>query len=145
MKVGEFFVELLVDGAAGQVTVRDLAQGFGALEAATLGQVGALVALGVKLAQIADQAMTTATAFQMFETQTGLSAQKLQTWQIAAEQANVSAEAVAAGVSSLERNLAAIRMGQGNIAPFQILGIGANQDAFAVLDQLRDRLKTVNA
>ncbi len=57
------------------------------------------------------------------------------------EQANVSAEAVAGSVSALERNMAEIRLGRGNIAPFQMLGIGINQNAFGVLSQLRERIK----
>lgn len=144
MKIGEFFVELLVDSASGKVAVGDLLSKFKELEVATVAEIGALIGLGVKLAQVADQAMETAVAFSHFETQTGLSSQKLQRWQIVAEQVNVTAETMASSVSALQRNLAAIRLGQGNIAPFQILGIGANQDAFAVLEQLRERLRSVN-
>lgn len=145
MKIGEFFVDLLVDAQSGNISVKQLASSFGDLELATLGELAAIVAVITKLAQMADQAMETAVAFQRFETATGLSSQELQRWQIVAAQANVSAEAVSGSVTALQRQLAAIRLGQGNIAPFQILGIGANQDAFAVLEQLRNRLKSVNA
>jgi hypothetical protein len=144
VKIAEFFVELLVDSSAGKMAVGDLISGMGALEVATLGEIGALIALATKIAMVADEAMWTAVAFQAFEVQTGLSSQALQRWQIAGQQVNVTAEAIASSVLGLQRNLAAIRLGGGNIAPFQILGIGANQDAFAVLEQLRERLRNVN-
>ncbi len=126
------------------MAVGDLIGGMGALEVATLGEIGALITLAVKIAMVADEAMRAAVSFQAFEVQTGLSSQELQRWQIAGQQVNVTAEQIGSSIAGLQRNLAAIRLGQGNIAPFQILGIGANQDAFAVLDQLRARLKTVN-
>lgn len=145
MKVGEFVADLLIDSSSASVSVKDLLTKFGELEVATVGEIGVLMELGLKFAHVADQAINTAISFQQFETQTGLSAQELQKWQIAAGMANVSAEEVGASVMALQKNLAAIRLGEGNISGFQLLGIGANQDAFGVLDQLRSRIRGVDA
>lgn len=142
--IGEFFVKLFVDASAGQVTVRDLVTKFGDLEAATLGEGAALLGVAAGLAQVADMAMDAAVGFQRFEAVTGLSSQELQHWQIVAAQANVSAQAVGASVTALQRNLANIAIGQGNISPFLMLGVDPTKDAFSVLAQLRERVRGVN-
>lgn len=144
-KVAEFFADLLVNSHGGEASVENLTSAFASLDFATVAEIGSLATLGVQLSKIVDQALSAAASFQMFETQTGVSAQALQRWQIAAAQANVSAETVAASIAGLTRNLANIRMGKGNIAPFALLGIGANQNPLVVLDQLRQRLKGVNS
>lgn len=146
MKLGEFVIDLVVDSATGELSVKDLVRGFGELEVATLGEIGALTTIVTKLAGVAQAAMATAAVLSIFTTTTGLSAQELQHWQIVAQQANVSAEAVASTVESLTANLAAIRLGQGNIAPFQALGLDpSGKNAFAVLDELRERIKGLSA
>lgn len=142
--IGEFFVSLFVDSSAGQVSVRDLISKFGDLEAATLAEGAGLVALAAGLGMVADKAMDVAVAFQRFESTTGLSSQELQKWQIVAMQANVSAETISSSVSGLQMNLAKIRIGQGNISPFLMLGVTDMRDAFSVLEQLRSRIKYVN-
>lgn len=141
MKLGEFFVELLVDAGSGSLTVKDLIGKFGDLDAVSTSVIGGLAVMGEKFAQLADRAFDAAAGFEMFTSQSGLSAQELQKWQIVAEQANVSAGAVASSVMGLQKQLAEIRLGRGNIAPFQMLGISSNQSAFGVLSQLRERLR----
>lgn len=82
-----------------------------------------------------------------FNAQTGLSIGKLQQLQITAGLQNIglSADSVSQSIQSLQSNLAEIRLGQGNIAPFQMLGIDVlGQDAFGVLDQLREKIKGVD-
>lgn len=144
MTIGEFAVDIVVDAASGNLTIGELITRFGSLQVATTGEVYALVKLADKLAGVAEQAIATTLAFELFEATTGLSSQELQRWQIIAEQAGVSASAVAASVSSLQKNLASIRLGQGNVAPFSILGVNPTQGAFGVLTQLRERLRGVN-
>lgn len=141
MKIGEFFVELLVDAGNGSLTVKDLVTKFGALDAVAASVIGGLAIMGEKFAALADRAFDTAAGFEAFTSQTGLSAQELQNWQIIAEQANVSADAVKSSVMGLQNQLAEIRLGRGNIAPFQMLGIDTHQSAFGILTQLRDKLR----
>jgi hypothetical protein len=145
VKIGELFVDLMIDGAGGAMTISDLTSRMGDLEIAALGDVSILATLAVGIAKLSDQAMEAAASMFRFESQTGLSAEKLQMWQAVGEQAAVSADAVASSVAGLERNLAAIRMGQGNIAPFQILGIVPGMDAFETLNKIRRRLRGVDA
>lgn len=142
MKIGEFFVQLGVK--ADLSSVKDFAKAIGDIPLEVAGAILAIGGIQYKLAELTQQAIDTAVGLQMFTSETGLSAQELQKWQIAAEQANVSAAAVASSITSLQRNMAEIRLGRGNISPFQLLGIGVNQDAFGVLRQLRQRIKGMN-
>jgi hypothetical protein len=141
MKLGEFFVELGVHGAQGALSsVKNLVKAFGDLPVEAAGALLAVAGFEYGLARLTNRAIETAIGLKAFTSQTGLSGQELQRWQGVAEQANVSAEAVASSVSALEKNMAAIRLGQGNIAPFQMFGIGVNQNAFGVLNQLRGKI-----
>lgn len=139
MNVGEFFVSLGFN--ADTVKVKDFAQAVSSLPIDIAASIVALAGIDYELLKVTEQAMDASVAFDHFANQTGLSWQELQRWQIVAAQANVSADAVASSVTAISRQLAEIRLGRGNIAPFQILGIGTNQNAFQVLDQLRQRIK----
>lgn len=139
MKIGELFLTLGID--AETTKVKDFVNAVAELPVEAVGALAALGGISFELTKIAEESINAAVGFQMFTNQTGLSSQELQRWQIVAEQANVSSESVAQSVNSLQRNLANIRMGRGDIAPFQLLGISANQDAFKVLEQLRSRIQ----
>jgi hypothetical protein len=143
LNIGELFVTLGVKGQ-GLGTLKDVAKTFANLPVDAAAAIAGMAGISLELGKMAEEAMHTAVAFQMFSNQTGLSWQQLQRWQIVAEQANVSAESVATSISTLERNLAEIRLGRGNIAPFQMLGISPQQNAFAVLEQLRKRIQGLN-
>lgn len=143
MNIGQLFVTLGVKGQ-GLGTLKDVASKIASLPADAAAAVAGMAGISLELGKMAQEAMHTAVAFQMFTNQTGLSWQQLQKWQIVAEQANVSTESVATSISGLERNLAEIRLGRGNIAPFQMLGIDPRQNAFGVLEQLRKRIQGLN-
>lgn len=58
---------------------------------------------------------------------------------------NFSTESAAQGLTALQSNLAQIRLGQGNIEPFQILGISpVGKDAPQVIEDLRQAIKGVD-
>lgn len=107
---------------------------------------GALITIGATVAatsaaiiKISTDALDAAAAFKQFEAETGASAQELQRWQAVAEQTNSSAEAVSSAIRAITANQEKIRLGQGNISGFQLLGIDPRQDPFQILDQLRER------
>ena len=142
MNVGELFVLLGVK--ADTVKVKDFVKSIGEIPMTVAGGIAALAGLSFGIKELAQDAIATASAFELFQNQTGLSAQELQTWRNVAVQANVSAEAITGSVTSLQRQLAEIKMGRGNIAPFQILGIDPRQNAFRVLEQLRARIRKMD-
>lgn len=145
MNIGELFVTLGVKGK-GLGTLKDVAKMVGNLPVDAAAAIAGMAGISLELGKMAEEAMATSVAFQAFTNQTGLSWQQLQRWEIVAEQANVSTQAMASSISTLERNLAEIRLGRGNIAPFQMLGIGVQPgtDAFTVMEKLRDRIKGLN-
>ncbi len=145
MNIGELFVTLGVKGQ-GLGTLKDIAKTISNLPVDAAAAIAGMAGISLELGKMAEEALATSVAFQAFSNQTGLSWQELQRWQLVAEQANVSAQAVASSISTLERNLAEIRLGRGNISPFQMLGIGVGpgQNAFTVIEQLRQRIKGLN-
>jgi len=143
MNIGELFVTLGIKGH-GLGTLKDVAEKIANLPVDAAAAIAGMAGISFELSKMAQEALGTAVAFQSFTNQTGLSWQQLQRWQIVAQQANVSAEDVGNSVSTLERNLAEIRLGRGNIAPFQMLGISPQQNAFGVLEQLRKRIQGLN-
>lgn len=140
MKAGELFVQLGVQ--ADIATLKDFA---GVIENMSLDAVGLVAEIGgisFALADIAKQAVNASVGFDLFQARTGQSWKELQQWQIVGEQVNVTAQDVESSVESLTRQMADIRLGKGNIFPWQALGIDPrNKDAFKVLDELRSRIK----
>jgi hypothetical protein len=110
----------------------------GTMVAATVTAAGVSAVLG----KIANDAMKSAVAFKQFEAETGASAQTLQKWQSVAEQTNQSAESVNSAVKAIADNQQKIKLGQGNISGYQLLGIDPQQDPFDILEELR--VKTAN-
>lgn len=101
------------------------------------------VAAGTAIAirKITSEAMAGAVAFKQFEIETGASAQELQKWQAVAEQTNQSAESVSSAIKAIVSNQEKIKLGQGDISGYQILGIDPRQDPFKILEELRTKTK----
>lgn len=91
------------------------------------------------ITKITKDALDAAVAFKQFEIETGASAQELQKWQAVAEQTNNSAESVTQAVKAIADNQAKIRLGEGNISGYQLLGIDPQQDPFKILEELREK------
>lgn len=142
MNVGEFFITLGVNPETAKV--KDFVKAVAELPVEAAGALVALGGISLEFKRIAEESINAAVGFEAFTNQTGLSSQELQKWEIVAEQANVSAGSVASSVSALQRQMAEIRMGRGDISSFQLLGINVNGNAFQVLDQLRERLKGID-
>jgi len=97
----------------------------------------AMAGISLALFKITDDSLKAAVAFKQFESETGASSDELQRWQAVAGQTNVSTEALSDAVKSLADNRQKIKLGQGNISGFQLLGIDPDQDPFQILEQLK--------
>lgn len=110
------------------------------------------LALGVSAAVIALDRMATSLArnnqsFINFTRQTGLAINQLNKVAGAGMLAdfNFNPEKAISGLQAIQSNLAAISIGQGNIAPYQILGINPlGKDATQILEDLRVALRGVD-
>ncbi len=146
--IGEFFVSLTVDAASGALTVGNLVSQFGALEIATVAEIGVLWELGVQLANVVDQGMKMSLGFEQFTMHTGLSAQALQKWQIVAQQSHASAQDVTSSLENITKGLALIGIGQDTplLKTLQLLSISARdahgdlKNADQIMTEIRHRL-----
>jgi hypothetical protein len=96
-----------------------------------------VAAFGYGIKKLMDDAIQTSFSLKQFNAETGLSTDKLQRWQSVADEVNNSGKAVAESIKAIVSNQEKIKLGQGNISGYQLLGIDPRQNAFTILDQLR--------
>ena len=103
--------------------------------------VAATAAVGFSIAikKITDESFAAAAALKQFEAETGASTQELQKWQAIAEQTNNAAQDVTSSIKAIVANQEKIRLGQGDISGYQLLGIDPRQDPFKILEELRTK------
>lgn len=77
-----------------------------------------------------------------FSDATGASTDEMQRWRAVADQVSGSGGAVAESIKAIVANQDKIKLGQGNISGYQLLGISVKDDPFEVLEQIRT--KTAN-
>jgi hypothetical protein len=142
VKAGELFVQLGINADTPKAKEFQDALMGAALKAT--GLIAVMTGVSMGLRDMVQDTLGAAVGFQKFENASGLSSERLQQWHNMAERANVSTEAVTDSVLALQRNMAEIRLGRGNIAPFQMLGISPNQDPFAILNQVQRRIQGMN-
>lgn len=112
---------------------------FKGLTTVVKGVVLSMVGVSAAIYKVMDDSMKAAVAFKQFEAETGASSEELQKWQAVAGQTNVSTEALSEAVKNLADNRQKIKLGQGNISGFQLLGINPDQDPFALLEELKKK------
>lgn len=99
--------------------------------AGTLSLAGAIKAVNA--------AMGDAMELKKFADATGASTDKMQQWRAVADQVSGSGAAVADSIKAIASNQDKIKLGQGNISGYQLLGIDPRQDPFKVLEQIREK------
>lgn len=114
----------------------------------TAGKVAtAVIAATVALDRMANSLARNNQEFINFNRQTGLSLDKMQSIATAGMLVdyNFDPSTAMSSLQALESNLAQIRLGEGNIAPFQILGISpVGKDATQIIDDLREAIKGID-
>lgn len=142
MKISEFFAEIGFD-IKGDVKLADVDKALSRIAMDAIPVLSAVAGLNVGFAAMADAALKAVVSFKNFDLQTGLSLEKLRAWQHLAQVNDVSPEALADTIKGLQSAQAEIRLGRGNIAPWQLLGISPNADPFTVLELLRKKIQTL--
>lgn len=140
MKLGEFFIDLVVDSSKGELTVGNLVGKMGELEVATVGEIGVLVELANKMAGFTDSAIKASLGLKDYNTLTGGSTMELQKWVRVAEHTQISGDAVTSTFKSLSASIAEMQMtGKGKLLPLaERLGISlAGKDAGQILEAIR--------
>lgn len=109
--------------------------------------VASVVLITTALDRMANSLAKNNQEFINFNRQTGLSIAQMQKLATAGmlTDYNFSPETAMQGIQALQSNLAQIRLGQGNIAPFQILGISpVGKDAYQIIEDLREAIKGID-
>lgn len=103
----------------------------------------AATAAAVGFERLVNSTIMGITKLENFNRQTDLFVEKLREWQVVSQLSNVamSADEVLNSILALQDNLTQIRLGGGNVAPFQLLGVNVlGKDAFTVLEELREAI-----
>lgn len=143
MKIGELFVALGFDIQGGDdliVIEKTLDKAAGSAGKLALG-VDALV---TGFLFMVDTATKAALALQNFTLQTGLQNDGLQKVQHAAKLAGVTGEELTQTIKGIQAEGAKIALGQGNVAPWALLGISPTDDPFKVFAKIREGLQSLD-
>jgi hypothetical protein len=100
--------------------------------------ISATAFIGI-IKSIANESINTALSLKKFHQETGASTDQLQRWQAVADETNNSGQAVAESIQAIVDNQQKIKLGQGNIGGYQLLGINPNQDPFKIMEDLRTK------
>lgn len=103
----------------------------------------ALDAAAAALTLITSKAINAALNLNKFRYATGENTDTLQRWEYSARRAVGTGADVAGAIKSIQDAQAAIALGEGNVAPWQLLGIDPRQDPFEVLMKIHDRIQNL--
>lgn len=120
-KVGELFVELAVDAASGNLSVRQLVGALGDLDVASVTTVGILAKIGETLWGMAKAATDTAVELTALHDLTGVNPQMVQQWEKAAVSVGVHSGTIIKAITAVNQMNRRLATGQG--APPELTGI----------------------
>jgi uncharacterized protein Yka (UPF0111/DUF47 family) len=139
MTIGELFVKLGFK-IEGESQLTDVLNRVNTASSAFVKFGEGLTSVSNKLTDVILHSVSASLALSKFSVTTGLSTSMLQEWQYTAGKFSVSGEEVANTFKNIQNAQAAIALGQGNIAPWQLLGIDPRQNPEEVLMQIHDRI-----
>ena len=140
--LGELFISLGVK--ADEAKLKKIDSGIKSIRNGALALSAAFTGAIVGLDRFVDGTLRGVVSLQNLSNQTGLAVQELQKWQQAGQLSNLALDAdqIAGSIGTVQKNIAKIRLGQGDLSPFQLLGVDLmGQDAFGVLEQLRGSIQ----
>lgn len=143
--IGDLFINLGV--RADTQTINKVDNGLKNLRRNALLVAGAFTGAIYGLDKFINSTVQSVVALKNLNAQTGLSIDLLQRYQQAGQLSNLALtpESIAQSIANVQRNLDEIELGNGNIAPFQMLGVDAiGQNAYSVIENLRESIKGVD-
>jgi len=139
MKIAELFIALKFKGDLKQLDKTNAGLKEAALRAMELKlEISSLVDAFVRLN---NESLKYAVGLKNFAVQTGLSVAELEKWRYAAEKNDVTAQEFIGSITALQDAMVKITRGQGNMIPWNLLGIDPRNDPFTILEQLRAKMK----
>jgi hypothetical protein len=110
----------------------------GNIKGQLVGAIAGTLSLTAAIAAVNSQ-LSQSLAMQKFADDTGQSVEEMQKWKAVAQQVSGAGATVAESIKAISSNQAKIRLGQGNISGYQLLGIDSRSDPFEVLEALRTK------
>lgn len=110
----------------------------GGIKTALVGAIAGTLSLAAAVKAVNDQFNQSLT-MQKFADDTGQSIEEMQKWKAVAQQVSGAGATVAESIRAISSNQAKIRLGQGNISGYQLLGIDSRSDPFKVLEAIRTK------
>lgn len=138
MNIATLFARIGIK-AEGLQNVVALEKGLNNVKTLLVGATTLIVGFSAAITKFTSDAMQNAVALKQFAAETGASTDVLQEWQSVAQQTNTSMQAITDSVKALAENREKIKLGQGNISGYQLLGIDPNQDPFDILQELKTK------
>jgi len=140
MNLAEFFIQI---GVVGGESVKRLDASIKNVRQAVITMQIAFIGATYTIDKFISGTIKQGVALENFSTQTGLAINELNKWVSAGQKVNreLNFDTIKNNVAGLQKQLEQIKIGQGNIAPFQLLGINIDTNAFGVLKQLRENIK----
>lgn len=137
MQIGSLFIKIGIKGGKESVAT------MGQLKNTTLATKAAVVAAVVAFAKMSQEARKLAMNLDIFEKTTGLSGGTLQKMSYQAAAAGVNLSDLDSTLQTIQQRMIDISLGQGDIAPFQLWGIGLDKDPTKVLDQIAEKINVL--
>lgn len=110
----------------------------GGIKAGLVGAISGTLSLAAAVKAVNDQFNQSLT-MKRFADDTGQSVEEMQKWKAVAQQVSGAGATVAESIRAISANQAKIRLGQGNISGYQLLGIDSRSDPFKVLEAIRTK------
>lgn len=143
MKIGELFVQLGFKGDNSKL--KDFISGMGELNMSSVLATLGVGAVGTAFVTLAEKAAKAGQELRNYQLQTGQSAKDMQQWSMVAEQMGVDAGTAEASFRALQKAITQVKFGQGNIAPFQMLGVDPrNKPMKEVMADIHDAIKRLD-
>ena len=110
----------------------------GGIKSNLVGAIAGTLSLSMAIKAVNDQ-FSQSLSMKRFADDTGQSVEEMQKWKAVAQQVSGAGATVAESIRAISSNQAKIRLGQGNISGYQLLGIDSRSDPFKVLEALRTK------
>lgn len=136
--IGSLFVQLGFQ--ADKTKLNDFIKSIGELDMRSIVAGLGLKGIQETIEKIMDSASGAAKDMNNFGKATGLSTQKMQQFGNFAEQMGVSSDEAMSSVKGLQDNLTKIRMGEGNIRPFALMGVSVTKDVWKTMDDIHKKM-----
>lgn len=144
MKIADFFVALGFD-IKGKDAVDTTDKSVQSLNLNSLKLLAGVTALNGAFYTMMALATRSAVELHRFAITTGQSTDDLQRWKAAAERGNVAGAGMVDAVKNIQRARTDLLFGNGEAAgPWVLLGIDPRQDPFKVLDQLKQKVRSLD-